>query len=443
MIAAILKLSLQLLLITEVSSFASPMVLVQNVRINTKQSCTSCVMNMERRDMIVKSLFVASSTLPLLSNTKVAKAYNADEIHHMNLYEKCAPSVCYISTEYRNVAEELKMSEKDVKNLPKGVGSGFVWDKDGHIVTNFHVINKADKAEVTLTNSKGEKRVCSAKLTGVDPDRDIAVLKVEDAELIPIKIGSDKNIKVGQNAYAIGNPFGQDHTFTMGIISGKNREMTSPTGRKIKGIIQTDAAINPGNSGGALLDSSANLIGMNTATLGMGVSSGVNFAINIDMIKETVAELIEFGIVQRAVLGISYVDKLPAELVAFGPIEKGIIVSDVPKTSPAYAAGLRGIDKEAKTLGDVIVGIDDNVINESADMLATLEKYKPGNTIKLHVLRENKTAMTLDVVLSSFRVHTFSGLPYEKELPPSASAIKIDVPLDNIAPEIKPKMNSP
>jgi S1-C subfamily serine protease len=427
MIATILKLSLQLLLITEVSSFTFPMALVQNRRI--RQTCT---MNTERRNMIIKSLFVASSTLPLLSNAKIAKAYNTDEIHHMNLYEKCAPSVCYISTEYKNIAEELKMSEKDVKNLPKGVGSGFVWDKDGHIVTNFHVINKVDKAEVTLTNSKGEKKVCLAKLTGVDPDRDIAVLKIDDADLIPIKVGSNQNVKVGQYAYAIGNPFGQDHTFTMGIISGKNREMTSPTGRKIKGVIQTDAAINPGNSGGVLLDSSANLIGMNTATLGMGVSSGVNFAINIDMIKETVSEIIQYGIVQRAVLGISYIEKLPAELVAFGPIEKGIIVLDVPKTSPAYTAGLRGIDKETKMLGDVIVGIDDNPINESADMLATLEKYKPGNTIKLHILHGNKTPMTLDIVLSSFRVHTFSGLPYEKELPPSA--IKIDVPLDNITP---------
>jgi|688.fasta_scaffold00020_128 S1-C subfamily serine protease len=434
MISALLKLSLQFLLITEVSSFAFPMAF-PNMHSDSKQFCP-CVMKMERRDMILKSLLLATTITPLISGSQIAKSYNTDELHNINIYEKCSPSVCYISTEYKNIASELKMSDTDIKNMPKGVGTGFVWDTNGHIVTNFHVINKADKADVTLLDSKGAMNVYTAKLTGVDPDRDIAVLKIDANTLIPITIGSDQDVKVGQHAYAIGNPFGQDHTFTMGIISGKNREISSPTGRKIKSVLQTDAAINPGNSGGPLLDSSANLIGMNTATFGLGVSSGVNFAISIDMVKESVSEIIQYGMVQRAVLGISYVEKLPIELTKDGPVNKGVIVSDVPKTSPAFASGLRGIDKDAKKLGDVIIAIDDNTINNSVDMLSTLDKYKPGQKIKLHVLRCNKTPIVLDVVLSSFRVHTFSGLQYENELSNTSLSIPLDVPLDNIAPEM-------
>jgi S1-C subfamily serine protease len=135
-------------------------------------------------------------------------------------------------------------------------------------------------------------------------------------------------------------------------------------------------------------------------------------------------------------LGISYVEKLPIELTKDGPVNKGVIVSDVPKTSPAFASGLRGIDKDAKKLGDVIIAIDDNTINNSVDMLSTLDKYKPGQKIKLHVLRCNKTPIVLDVVLSSFRVHTFSGLQYENELSNTSLSIPLDVPLDNIAPEM-------
>lgn len=429
-ISNILKLSLQLLLITEVSSFAFPMPLKQYKTNNRQLSKCLCHMSYDRRHALVKGLLLAN--IP-----QIVQAYNQDELQHMQIYDKCAPSVCYISTEYRNIAEELKMPPKDTKNLPKGVGTGFVWDIDGHIVTNFHVINKVDKAEVSITDAKGNSHKYLAKLTGVDPDRDIAVLKIDNTfEFKPISIGSIDEVKIGQYAYAIGNPFGQDHTFTMGIISGKNREITSPTGKKIKGMIQTDAAINPGNSGGPLLDSSARLIGMNTATFGMGVSSGVNFAISIDMIKETVSEIIKYGVVQRAVLGISYIEKLPDEFPT--KIEKGVIVLQVPETSPAFAAGLLGIDKQNKSIGDVIVGIDENTINNPSDMLTVLEKYKPGNKVKLHVLRGNKIPMILDIVLSSFRIHTFAGLEYEKE--PSGASIPLDVPLDNISPQIKPSM---
>lgn len=419
----------------EASSFTMPLTMQQMhqnkqpVQISSQQLRGTYF---TRRNMLFKSLVIAN--IPFAST--IAEAYQIDELNHMKIYDKTMQSVCYISTEYKNIAQKVNMDVKDVKNLPKGVGTGFVWDNVGHIVTNFHVINKVDNAQVTFTDAFGKKKVFMAKLTGVDPDRDIAVIKVDDAnEFVPIPLSAEKNIKVGQYAYAIGNPFGQDHTFTMGIISGKNREISSPTGRKIKGIIQTDAAINPGNSGGPLLDSSAQLIGMNTATFGMGVSSGVNFAISVDMIKETVDEIIKYGSVRRAVIGISYLDRIPKES-GLPEVTKGVIVLDVPLTSPAFTAGLIGIKNNNNTLGDVIVGINEDHIDSPNDMLAVLEKYKPGDTVVLHVLRNNTKSLDIIVTLGSFAVNTFSGLKTEKNNT-DINAIEIDVPLDNIAPELK------
>ncbi len=153
------------------------------------------------------------------------------------VFEDTVPSVAYISTEYTSIAEANNI---DISSLPKGVGSGFVWDKEGHIVTNFHVINKVDNAVVTLTDTKGQTTQYKAKLTGVDPDKDIAVLKIDAPadQLFPLKVGNSQPLRVGQFAMAIGNPFGQDHTLTAGVISGKNRQITAPTGRKINGVIQ-------------------------------------------------------------------------------------------------------------------------------------------------------------------------------------------------------------
>jgi len=311
------------------------------------------------------------------------------------------------------MAQQLNLG---ADNLPKGVGTGFVWDNLGHIVTNFHVINKVDTALVTVTNAKGETKQYTAKLTGVDPDKDIAVLKIdaERAALRPIPLGTAKTVKVGQYALAIGNPFGQDHTLTTGVISGKNREITAPTGRKIKGIIQTDAAINPGNSGGPLLDSSGRLIGVNTASLGAGVSAGVGFALPVDTVKSVVEQIIQFGAVQRAILGITYLERLPspaeAERSGLPRIERGVVVLEVPETSPALVAGLQGVQRSVDpavkrtTVGDVIVGIDDKPINAPPDLTAALEAYKPGDRVNLRVLRgPAQEPKTLIVALGSFR----------------------------------------
>ncbi len=410
---------------------------------------SSISMQMDRREMVTKSLLLAN--IPIIN--KVANAFTLDETNNINLFDKLTPSVCYISTEYKNIAEKL---EVDTANIPKGVGTGFVWDKEGHIVTNFHVINKVDKAFVTLTNKKGETKEYIAKLSGVDPDKDIAVIKLDVSssdgmELLPIEVGTNKDIKIGQYAFAIGNPFGQDHSFSMGIVSGKNRELTAPSGRKIKDIIQTDAAINPGNSGGPLVDTTGKLIGMNTATMGMGVSSGVNFAVSVDMIKNTVQNILEFGSIQKAALGISYLERSPsrseAKKAGIPYVEKGIIVLDVPPTSPAYSSGLIGVKKTNtsstySTLGDVIIGLENYTINKPVDLLNALDHFKPNDKIKLFTLRgEERKPQIIDVILGSFEITTFSGLETEKKSKlQKGSVVPLDIPLKDIAPQVAPRL---
>ena len=349
---------------------------------------------------------ISDNVSPALSQIQALEQVQAD------LFQKVVPSVCYISTEYTSMAGQLNL---DVSQLPKGVGTGFVWDKKGHIVTNFHVINKVDNAIVTLTLGDGEQKQYKAKLTGVDPDKDIAVLKVDapESELAVISVGESKDTRVGQFSFAVGNPFGQDHTLTTGVISGKNREITAPTGRKIKGVIQTDAAINPGNSGGPLLNSNGQLIGINTASLGAGVSAGVGFALPIALARPSIEQLIEFGQVQRAILGISYLERAPtaseSERGGLPLVKEGIVVLEVPKGSPGAEAGLQAVQKPATpqgkpTIGDVIVGMNGDKIVDPATLSTVLSKYKPGTTVDLKVLRgPEQVAKTLKVKLGAFQ----------------------------------------
>jgi S1-C subfamily serine protease len=416
-------------------------------------------MNLNRREVILKSLVYVASTQFLIKPYK-SNAFTIDEEQHIKLFEKINQSVCYISTTYNQIADKLDVKSN---NIPKGVGTGFVWDLDGHIVTNFHVINKVDNATITLTNKNGDTQEYIAKLTGVDPDKDIAVLKIDvkpndKMELKPMEFTPYKDIKIGQYSFAIGNPFGLDHSISMGIISGKNRQITAPSGRKIKQIIQTDASINPGNSGGPLIDTDGKLIGMNTATMGMGVSAGVGFAISIDLIKKSVDDIIKNGYVQRAVLGISYLDRLPSKEEAkksgMPIIEYGVIVSDVPKSSPAYSVGLIGIKNipsnlnitntmnatnNSVILGDVIVGLNKYKIADATDLMDALDNYRPDDIIRLFTLRGvTKTPYIFDIKLTSFKMITFSGLENEKKI--TNDTEKLDLPLENLAPQIIPRM---
>lgn len=351
----------------------------------------------------------------------------SDENKQIDIFKKTSKSVCFISTEYSKLASNLNM---DHDNLPKGVGTGFLWDNKGHIVTNFHVINKVDNATVILNN-----HTYNAKITGIEPEKDIAVLKIDlnetSSSINPITIGSIDDVIIGQYSYAIGNPFGQDNTFTMGIISGLNREITSPTGRKITGIIQTDTAINPGNSGGPLINSNGEVIGMNTASFGSGTSAGVNFAIPINIIKKVVNEIIEKGGVQKAIIGISYLDRLPSAFeskqMGIDEIKRGVIVLSVPSNSSTGLRGIKRVGDKKVILGDIIIGIDNYDINNAQDLLNTLERYKPDDKVQLKILREGKTIIK-EISLITYKTKTYTNM-------------EIDIPLGNIAPQITPKMN--
>ena len=363
------------------------------------------------------------------------------------IFKNAIPSVCYISTEYTSMAEKLNLNKDD---LPKGVGTGFVWDKKGHIVTNFHVINKVDNAQVTITTENNEKIIYNAKLTGVDPDTDLAILKIDAPEKHLKLINYKKNIKthVGQLAFAIGNPFGQDHSLTSGIISANNRELAAPTGRKIYNVIQTDAAINPGNSGGPLLNSNGELIGINTASLGMGVSAGIGFTIPIQNAIKSINDIIETGFVQKAILGISYMERNPtfseSERSGIPIIKKGLLILEVPPNSPALEAGLRGLKRDSENkkfehIGDIILSINNDNINNPIDLNNILKKYKPNDVVKVKYLRDEKEYIT-DLILGCYKGTTFTKLENERGSEFEKKGNPIDIPLKDLEPVISPKL---
>lgn len=300
----------------------------------------------------------------------------------INLFEQVSPSVVYITS----LSVKTDILSLDVFEIPQGAGSGFLWDDKGYIVTNFHVIQDAQGARVTLA----DQSTWEADLVGVEPDKDIAVLKITAPvkQLLPISIGTSRDLRVGQSVLAIGNPFGFDHTLTTGVISGLGREIKSVTQRPIQGMIQTDAAINPGNSGGPLLDSSGRLIGMNTAIYSpSGAYAGIGFAVPIDTINRIVPQLIRHGKVNKPGLGIRVVESsaLRSRGVA------GAIVADVLKGSPADEAGIKPIRREGSglRLGDLIVGFDGSPVQDGEDLYKALDEREPGDEVTLSLQNES------------------------------------------------------
>jgi len=404
-----------------------------------------------RRYMLLYGTTASLCILNLVQSVKYPQ-YNLKILENVQnkLFREATPSICYISTEYGSMADKYNLDKDD---LPKGVGSGFVWDNNGHIVTNFHVINKVDSAIVTITDKNNNKKEYKAKLTGVDPDNDLAVLKIDinDGEkLKTIKYNKDVNPVIGQFAFAIGNPFGQDHTLTTGIVSGVNREITAPTGRKITGIIQTDAAINPGNSGGPLLNTDGEIIGINTASLGMGVSAGIGFAIPIQRAVKSITDIIETGFVKRAIMGISYMERNPSivesEKSGIPIIEKGILVLDVPPDSPAAAAGIKGVTRNETTkrieqVGDIIIAIADKPVNNPNDLNNILKEFKPDDIVKIKYLR-NKEEKETTLKLGSYKGTTFTQLENERGNDfAKREGNEVNIPLKNLEPKIEPKLN--
>jgi S1-C subfamily serine protease len=311
------------------------------------------------------------------------------------LFRQASPSVVHITA----IAVQRDLFTLRPYQIPEGTGSGFIWDTTGNIITNFHVIQSADAAQVTLSDQSNWK----AKLVGVAPDKDLAVLKIDaPANRLPaIPVGTSKDLQVGQSVFAIGNPFGLDQSLTTGVISALGREIESVTRRPIQGVIQTDAAINPGNSGGPLLDSAGRLIGVNTAIYSpSGASAGIGFAIPVDTVNRIVPELIRYGKVTRPGIGVQIAEDQIAE--RFGV--NGVLVVDVVPGSAAAKAGLRPTRREASgrvRLGDVITAIDGKKVLSPNELYLTLENYKVGDAVNVSLMRDGKVVqakLTLEAV---------------------------------------------
>ncbi|MGE0870921.1 MAG: S1C family serine protease [Kofleriaceae bacterium] len=302
----------------------------------------------------------------------------ADEQSTIEVFEKFSASVVHVtSLETRRDRFTL-----DVTEIPQGVGTGFVWDRSGHIVTNAHVIEHGSRAVVTLND--GTKY--PATIVGREPNKDLAVLKIDApaAKLVPLPIGQSASLKVGQKVLAIGNPFGLDQTLTTGVISGLGREIRSPNGRSIFDVIQTDASINPGNSGGPLLDSAGRLIGINTAIYSpSGANAGIGFAVPVDTINEFVPKIIKHVRSTRPGLGIDILGDRMAQQQRI----VGVVVMGVLRGGAAERAGIRPAQQVQGgwVLGDVIVKVGDDVIQGSSDLFRALDARKVGDVVEVTV----------------------------------------------------------
>jgi S1-C subfamily serine protease len=317
------------------------------------------------------------------------------EIDTIELFRKATPSVVFITSTRERISLFGAYDER------AGQGSGFVWDRDGHIVTNSHVIRQADAVTVTLHDHKSY----DATLVGLAYSHDLAVLKItaDPDTLQPVAIGTSHDLQVGQNVYAIGNPFGLDQTLTTGVVSALGRKIQSLTGRDIDDVIQTDAAINPGNSGGPLLDSAGRLIGINTAIYSnAGQSSGIGFAVPVDTIYRVVPQLIEYGEIVRPTLGIETYDETKNAQAMRRIGVRGVMIAAVRPGLGAERAGLRGIqyDQRGRAFaGDVIQEINGQRVERVDDLHRVLEGLKADDSVKVRFLRD-RDPMEVTVKLS-------------------------------------------
>ena len=301
------------------------------------------------------------------------------------IYRQVSPSVVSVAN---NALVRAGFFDSQVYEVPQGAGSGIVWDRQGHIISNYHVIHEADALTVTFPDGKS----FDARIVGVAPDYDLAVLRIDApaSRLHPIQPGTSRNQQVGQNVLAISNPFGLDTSLSKGIISALGRSITAMTERKIHNVIQTDAAINPGNSGGPLLDSAGCLIGVNTAILSpSGAYAGVGFAVPVDTVAWVVPQLIEKGHISRAGLDVQLLPDHVTERVGVA----GVAVFTVPAKSFAATAGVEGLTRTHSgdlVLGDVITAVGDQPVTCIDDLRTALDKFKPGETARVHLDRNGK-----------------------------------------------------
>ncbi|QDU72518.1 S1C family serine protease [Mucisphaera calidilacus] len=319
----------------------------------------------------------------------------SDEQRTIEVFERSREAVVFINT----LGRRRDIFSRRVFEVREGSGSGFFWDNQGHIVTNYHVLHNATGAEIILDD---QTRV-RAQLVGVSRSHDLAVLKIDDPDINreALPHGDSARIRVGQTVLAIGNPFGLDHTLTRGVVSALNREIKALNGRTIGGVIQTDAAVNPGSSGGPLLDSSGRVIGVNTAILSpAGTSAGIAFAVPMATVQRVVPQLIESGNYTPPRMGVRFHDPTSqATLSRLGL--QGALIIEVEPGSPAEKAGLRGTTRKflgGINLGDVILAVDGQSVRDSNDLLQILETKAPGDTIHLTIWR-NETRIAVEVTL--------------------------------------------
>jgi S1-C subfamily serine protease len=317
-----------------------------------------------------------------------------DERNTIAVFRNVAQSTVFV-TQTRVVQDYFAGTLQEV---PAGSGSGFVWDKTGTIVTNFHVVEGARSVTVTFH----DQQTFEARVIGLDPRKDIAVLKVDAPAqlLVPIQVARAEQLEVGQKTIAIGNPFGLDHTLTTGVISALGRQVQGAGGVTIRDMIQTDAAINPGNSGGPLLDSSGQLIGMNTMIYSKtGSSAGIGFAVPISTINRIVSQIVKTGRAEQVGIGVGVdpMQKLERRLGI-----EGVIILQVPADGPAARAGLKGLTRTWRglALGDVIVGVDSARVAHFDDLYTALDAHKPDDTVQLVVMRGDAT-INIKVKLSA------------------------------------------
>ncbi len=311
----------------------------------------------------------------------------AAEKTNIEIFREASPSVVFITS----LADRVNFWTRDITRIPRGTGSGFLWDRNGHIVTNYHVIQDASAVHIRLNDQRSYKAV----FVGASPDHDIAVLRMPIVGDMPapLPIGTSDDLLVGQAMYAIGNPFGLDYTLTTGVVSALNRSIDNENGETISGLIQTDAAINPGNSGGPLLDSAGRLVGINTAIYSpSGAYAGIGFAVPIDTVNRIVPQLIAHGQYQRPRLGITLDDRISEQITAQTGTE-GVAIIDVERGSPADEAGLRGarlVDDGGLLIGDIIVSLGGQRVENRETLLDALEQHRIGDRVALGIMRQQE-----------------------------------------------------
>ena len=353
---------------------------------------------------VTPATLISRPTHVELSEAAGPETLDADEHNNIDVYHKAIPSVVNITS--KTVAYDFFYGP-----VPEeGQGSGFIIDKEGHILTNYHVVGNATQVEVTLHNKKTYK----AQVIGRDRGHDLAVVKIDAPGVVPAVLGDSKNLQVGQKTFAIGNPFGLAGTMTRGIISSL-RPIRSPEGSYIEEAIQTDAAINPGNSGGPLLNSHGEVIGINSliATGGSNQSAGIGFAIPINVAKAVLNDLITLGTVRRPTLGITTLPIGPELAQEMGlPADYGVLIVRTIPGGAAEQAGLRGGNQRAylgnapiMIGGDLIVAINGDPIGEQQDLANVMNKHRAGDTVTVTIYRA-KRKMDVKVVLGEARERT-------------------------------------